>query len=281
MLGLLISVAVAAPPPIDLEDSAPWEKAARVMREGPAGCWQFEGRMSMEVALHTPASAWSRGGSHRSRLSGDFTGTLDEGRWVAFERQLDPADSNDWLRLSGEGSQLTPLVGIYAVETAPQINQIRIDMSDDQATAQVAAASSQAVNRVDRLMDTLTEEAELAYIEWVPSRDGLLLHQFAELQNARGEIELLTFFPGGGAPSELTVTLPPKTVIREGPLKLVLMRPQLHFRGQAVADTVLPVAEAASLVISFFGITVGIDQRIDYQRAWRCAASPEPSSAPP
>jgi hypothetical protein len=269
----------AAAPPFDLallEDTAPWEERARLLRQGPPGCVELEGRAELRLVLYE-AGGWASAGAARElRVSGPFGGTLDQGVWTRLSADLRSV-GEDELR----APRVRPMVGRVPPGPDGAGGQISISMGSGGTDVDLAAPGMEAADLLDGLVDAIDPAVTTAFAQWDPARRAVVLREQVPLQGPnRGEqMEVRSFFPEGGAPTALDVVFPARVRLREGLVAATARNAQLHLRGQESALGLLPGSESLSVVVGALGFTLGFEQRLHYSRARACGAPP-PAEAP-
>jgi hypothetical protein len=83
-------------------------------------------------------------------------------------------------------------------------------------------------------------------------------------------LEIRTAFPDKKTPTAMDVMLPRKIRLSEDGMTATLMDAQVHLRAAQTDVGLVPVEEGMSLVVGFFGFTLGVEQRIRYTAMRRC-----------
>jgi len=261
-----LSTALAAvPPDVVLEDIVAWETAADDYLDGPPGCWEVEARATRKVIVFAPPDVWSSGTQYEEVITGQITGQLRDGTWTHYAVEGldrgDPSTVNPLLRLLptiADQLDVIPLVG-------------RLPSAGEHAPT----------NLVRQVVDEWGGDMSTSLAEWDSHREGVWVRREVPIRRRSGApiSRVDTFFPGGDpTPTEMDVTFPKR--FRAG-VKLMRFRiddAQFHIRGGP-----LPTVESASLLLIGLGITMGYEQRIDYDRFQRCETpqAPEPPPLPP
>lgn len=293
VLLALFGIAAAAPP-LPLEealDMARWEAAARLLLDGPAGCVEVRGEARVDLALFQPGGWLGPGETRRMRTGGPFEGRLEDGRWTRLRTDwADPEgealfDGDDGDELDTELFLVVGRTGDFTDRGKPPqaegAGEVSISVSNEGTQVAVAEGGSQALGIIDQIIDDLDADVDLSYSGWDPDREAVVLHQVVPMKGQGGEVfQVVTVFPGGGAPSRLDATFPPRARIaaEDMPVKLTVLNGQLHVRGQETALGVVPLEEGGSVVVGVLGWTVGIDQHVRYTAVRRC---PEGGEAAP
>lgn len=95
-----LSAAAAPPAGLDLSDPGPWEDRYVTLRDGPPGCWDFTGDLSLKVTLNTSPDLFSLGGKKSWVIVGTFQGRLEDGTWTRFVQQVADPDTGKPMRLA-------------------------------------------------------------------------------------------------------------------------------------------------------------------------------------
>lgn len=265
----------AAPPPVSpeaLEDTAPWEDAARRLRHGPDGCVELEGTADVRLAIHQPGGWLGPGDQKTLHATGSFAGTLDHGVWTSLRAELG-STGDDELKID----QVRPLVGRMppAPEGEGQGSDGNVSVSIGGETTSVALAgpSQEAANLLDELVDEIDPAITLAFVVWDAGRRAIVLREQVPLNRPNdGEtLEIRTFFPEAGAPTAIDVVFPERVRFGDGLVKATATNGQMHLRAQETELGLLPGVESLSVVFGALGFTIGMEQRLAYTRARACA----------
>lgn len=269
MLGLLVSVSVAAPPPeLDLGRVDQWETAADRFLDLPTGCWEWVGRAS-----------WTKDRGPRGATTGEtvFAGRTSEGTWSAVH--LEPlgetqreSGTDHMLRVyDAHTAQFAPLFGNLAG------GRVRVSGAEEdeggEPTEDVEASNVLRKNR-----DRIGGDAETSWVEWDEPRGGVVLRRTFPLeQDPEAEVAVTVFFPNGGTvPTALDVVFP--AVFKEGRAPRWSVREaRIAMRAHIAYGEAFPASEAYSFTRSFLGVRVSEAQTIQYRHATRCPAPPAPS----
>lgn len=267
--------------PADLEDPLPWEQRARALLDGPDACIQVQGRVEATAALFTPGGWLGPGERHDLRAAGTFQGTLDHGTWTTLDTTWEPGTLEDELKLD----RPHPIVGRLPPRPEDEEDaaggSVSISAGGQGTDVAVASGGEEALGLLDQLVADIDPAVTTAYVSWEADRGVVLLRQFVPLQGRQGDLEVLVSFPGGGPPTGLDAVFPPRIHVSEGLLRATILDAQLHLRGKVTPLGVLPGEEGVSLVLGFMGFTVGWEQRISYERARPCPASPAGQATEP
>lgn len=263
----------SAPADVDVAAVEVWQARAIQLRRGPQACWRLEGTAKTHVAVYRPPSLFGRADQSDYVYAGTFEGTLDDGQWTRFRTEMAPASEAAKEGKDGDGGTnwnipVHPFVG----RSVPHDDDGSDGMSGQSST-------EEAVSLVDRLLDEMDADVTTTFSEWSDERGGVSLVEHYPLGSK--QVELVTFFPGGQpAAAALDVTFPHRyrVPVDGAPIRITLLRPQLHLRAQTVDGEALPVYESVSLAAGAFGFTVGFEQTLTYTKATACA--PTPSEGP-
>ncbi len=245
------------------DDPSPWELRARPLLDGPSGCVEVRGTAKIEIVYVKPGGWRSPGESTRSVLEGPFEGRLEQGVWVSRSMKL--------ATVSGppvELDDVMPVVGRQPprADGETEGGSVSISVSSGEAT-QIAADGARGANLVDKILDALDPTLSFAWV--APGPDGSVrLTQQVPTPHGKDPVELITRFPGGGAPDRLDVRLPRRLRVSEGLMSAELLDGQAHVRAVDTSAGVMPVEEGLSVVLGALGFTVGMDRRLNYT-AWR------------
>jgi hypothetical protein len=286
MILLLITAAVAAPPPgLNLDEVDNWEDAAFALTRGPVGkCWDITGFISAELALYQPASLFSSGGSESVTGSGTFSGRLEDGAWTSFSYSLTSSDGDLTVDLP-----IMPLVGEIDPSIVTNLNEEETDEEDAPAgtppeekeegsrSISVSIGEGDPGESINLLRDSIdswfSSSITTSFMRWSDARSGAELVIEVPTSDKRNA-PLLTataFFPGGGkTATELDSVLPKRLTLGEWPLRVKVMDGQLHLRSQVVEGMLLPSRESWSVLLGVFGITAGYEQRLVYRSVSEC-----------
>lgn len=257
------AVEAAQPPPENLDDIVAWEKAARLLIDGPDACVRVQGRVSVRVALYA-AGGWLSPGTRRDVVAeGTFEGRLDHGVWTSLTTTWAPPEGPDALTLD----RFHPIVGRLAPSPpdAPPDPGMQIKLGG--SSFRVSGGSGEAPGLLDQLLEEIDAETTASYTRW----EGGAVELLQEVPLDSGErLVVKTSFPGAGPPTSMDATFPAKVRVGSKLLKVTLMDAQLHLRGKTTPLGTLPGEEGVSVVMGTLGFTLGFDQRVSYQRAAAC-----------
>ncbi len=293
-----IAAASAAPPEgVDPDDLDRWEAGTRALLDGPAACWDFEGRLEVLLRLHTPPSMFSRGEQRDLATTGAFSGRISQGEWQSFAYRLDPpAGDDDMEGLTGD-LPVFPIMGRIDQDVVVNLDseqedgdagEAEVDEDDDSVSisfggdggTQVDASTSKAMNLIDEILEAIDPASTTSYGQWGDDPAGVTLIQDAPLTDRprSDALSLVSFFPQGRPhATKLDVGFPKRIKVGDGLVKATLIDPQLHLRGQVVGDAVLPALESVSSVFGVLGFTVGYEQKLTYSAAMPCTSEQSPS----
>ena len=303
MVSLLVAsvAAFAESPPegVDLDALEEWEAMALSFREGPQGCWVFEGTTSIKIALFTPPSLWTRPERHNFQFGGKFEGRFENGAWVSFRHDTKRLDSTkvglSELDLELDNlDRIVPLFGTFdrnIVEyEGPKKPEDDKEEDDDNKSStstdeelRATDTATRSLSAVDELLNNLSPSSFVSFAQWSSKPRGVRLVQDAPLDDRpRSDVvTLTTFFPDGTGPAtEANVVFPKRMTVRDGMISAKIMEPQMRLRGKVVGNEALPLAEAFSGVVGFLGFTVGYEQALAYNRATPCPPTPTTEGSP-
>jgi len=290
LVGLFVTTALAAPPEgVDVHAVGAWQDRAVALRRGPSACYRLEGTARSHIAVFRPPSLFSRGDQTDYVYEGTFSGRFEDGRWTDFTAEVEPTSEAARSDEEAEWSiPVHPLVGRGEVryrdptpaeaDGATARAEVHIGDDGDGGGVDGSGSAREAVSLLDTLLDEIDTDVTTTWSEWSDEHDAVELNERFPLGDSGKEVELVTRFPGGApVPSALDVTFPKRHRVRvEGvPIRITLLRPQLHVRTQPVGGEPMPVYESLSLAVGAFGFTVGFEQRLTYARATPC----EPAAA--
>ncbi|TNE88366.1 MAG: hypothetical protein EP330_14880 [Deltaproteobacteria bacterium] len=279
-------LALASAGEVDVEDLDHWRAGTDAMLQGPEGCWRFAGGGRVTLAIYTPASAFTRAGSHEYVSKGTFTGILRDGVWedLVFTETGEEGTSESE---EGEGQVSVSLGGReerFDMKFEPSLlfgerKQKRHGGSSGNAAADSAVDTA---NVVDRIIASIDPAITTSYAQWDGDHTQVEFVQHVPLSDkARTkEVTLRTLFPEGDKATAVDVIFPRRIQISDladdddkPPFKIVLMDTQAHLRSQRIEDYVLPGAETVSAVVGVLGFTVGWEQRLVYHDTRQCTAA--------
>lgn len=257
----LFTLAWAGPPEgVRTDDLARWETGATQMLAGPPGCWLFGGRVEVRIAGLPAANRTTRGAPELERYTGTFEGVIVDGTWQNLTYTLWSAD--DPTVPAPIDLPLLPTMGRFTGDimfrTNPGANGIALQIDDG----------------VKSLIGGVVQEMSTggtAYAEWDEQRGAIELFQDVTLRgNKRYTVQVHTVFPGGGPATEVDMYFPRK--MREGtfPFTVAYYDVQAHLRTTTIDGATLPISDSLSLGAAFFGITIGFEQSLTWERAARC-----------
>lgn len=269
MLLLLTTLALGgAPAGIDMDDPAPWEARAKALLHGPPGCYEVVGRASWD---------WRVSGMVEDRGDAVFVGVLDDGEWKDIQvfplGRVQGKPGDDGLKTYSDGLAFVPLVGRKGSWEMTLGNE-----GVDTRQTEPAASTDGTGNVVRDMLDELSGDTEVSWLEWDEPTNTLLLHQSMAVGDGRNppEAVVTTRFPGGNTvPTALDVTFPP--AFRLGKLaRLRVQDARIQIRGQVVDGVSLPRAEAFTMKASFMGFSGTGAQTLDVRHVTRCRTAPAP-----
>lgn len=268
MIVTLIGAALAAPPEgVDADDVLGWETRSRALLEGPTGCWDLSGQLDLTLSGYVPASRWTRPDRRDHQMHGTFSGRIDGGTWTSFTYEIVEGEEDITVPLFPMTGRISP--GVVQRLDQPEENAISITGDGEQ---------EEAVNTLRRMLDAIDPETETAYSEWSDAKGGVRLLQDIPFEGSgRETVVVETLFPAGGPATSLDATFPRRVKVGDGLVKVTLFDGQMHLRGQAVGDLVMPALESLSVGMGALGFTGAWEQKLTYQKAQRCAA-PAPAA---
>jgi hypothetical protein len=265
----------ADPPPVSLEaleDTTPWEEAARRLRHGPDGCVEFEGTADVRLAIHQPGGWLGPGDQKTLHAVGTFKGTLDHGVWTSLVADI-KSTGEDELTID----TVRPLVGrmppAQDAEGDAGGGNVSVSIGGESTSVALAGPSEEAANLLDELVDEIDPAITLSFVVWDAGRRAIVLREQVPLNRPNdGEtMEIRTFFPEAGVPTAIDVIFPERVRFGEGLVKATATNGQMHLRSKATELGLLPGVESLSVVFGALGFTIGMEQRLAYTRARACA----------
>jgi hypothetical protein len=296
MLYTMVMLAALAAPPegVDPMDLDRWEAGAAALLDGPQRCWDLDGTLRLTIAIYTPPSMFTRAEEHEYVLSGTFDGRISQGRWESFRYRAKA--EQDAVVQPGFEMPVFPLVGeidqavVRSIDdegnehpvVGEDLEEGSTEVSVGTGGASVTQGPSDAMNLLDKVLEEIDPVATTSIAEWRDDPAGITLIQDAPLTDRprSDTLTLTTFFPDGDDhATRLDVEFPKRQKVGDGLVKLTIIDPQFHLRGQEVAGDVLPALESTSAVFGLLGFTVGYEQKLSYTAAEPCVS--ESSELPP
>jgi hypothetical protein len=290
-LLLAASTAMAAPPPsVDLEDVEHWSARSRALLEGPPGCWELEGEATVRLALFMPGGIVGKPQRAETVQVGPFNGRLEDGLWTRLDSELVPLDPDSDIDL--DGVPLHPMVGRVSdavhqggeepeaegdalieagEEDGEQHGSVSIGMSDDGMMVG-AQAWGQAANLVDEIIEAVDPETLMVWAAWDEEAQAVKVVETMPLgeRASAGEVTITSLHPVEGGPVRLDVAFPKRVGIRELPVKVTLMEPQLHLVAVETERGPMPAVESLSTILGVLGFTLGYEQLLKYRTVRGC-----------
>lgn len=271
LLGLALAQSALADDALP-DDPSWWEERARAVLAGPKGCVDVRGEASLSLAFVRPGGFMGPGETVRAEAKGPFQWRIVDGQWV--DTKLEMKAETEGLDINLDAAfPVTGRVGEPAEKPEPDA-EIRLGRDGDKRTVDVAQESGRSLNMVDDILEELKPEATLS---WVEPRDagGYVLVQRAPVEQAVGDepLEIRTAFPDKKTPTAVDVVFPRKIRISEDGFTATLIDGQVHLRAAETDVGLVPVEEGMSLVIGFFGFTLGVEQHIRYDAMRRCPSA--------
>ncbi|MEN0061511.1 MAG: hypothetical protein AAGA48_05135 [Myxococcota bacterium] len=275
----------AAPEGVDIEAVEVWQGRAADLRKGPKACWRLSGKAETHVAVFRPPTVFGRASQTDYVFEGTFSGTFEDGNWTAFTADMKPTSKAaqnseeedvgiDW------DVPVRPLVGRAPEDASSQRRRGDDTSQDDEAAS--ASGTREAITMLDTILDAVDADVTTTYAQWSDEPPGVELFEEYPIKDGSGRktVDLRTFFPNGDAvPASLDVTFPKRHRIKASPVRITLLRPQLHIRTQNIDGEAVPIYESVSLAGGALGFTVGFEQVLQYERATACEApAPEVES---
>lgn len=297
------ALAAATEPPVPLEvalDMARWEAAGRVLLDGPPGCVEVRGEARVDMRLYQPGGWLGPGETRRLQTGGPFEGRLEDGRWTRLITSWEQPEGEALFHDQDDGDELDSELFLVVGRTGDFTDrgkppppegegdgevegEVSISVGGDGTQVAVAEGGGQALGIIDQIIDDLDADVDLSYSGWDPDRQAVILHQVVPMKGTGGDVfQVVTEFPGGGPPTRLEATFPPRARVEaEGmPFKVTVLNGQLHVRGLQTELGVVPLEEGGSVVVGLLGWTVGIDQHVRYTAVRRCPLESTEDAAP-
>lgn len=281
-----LAASAAPPPDVDLQAVETWQARATRLRRGPDSCWDLEGTARHQIAVFRPPTLFGRSQQTDYVYTGTFRGRLDQGTWTGFTAEMKPASPASVEAVEEERGvdwkiPVRPLVG-RAERSQDEDRRRRQargdDDTDDDSTVDGQSSATEAVTLIDQILDAVDADVTTTYVEWSDEDGGLFVverYPLSDRTSGKG-VDLRTFFPQGSeVGTRLDVMFPRKHRVGDFPLRITLLRPQLHVRTQALDGESLPTYESLSLAAGAVGFTVGFEQELRYTRATACVSSPD------
>jgi len=302
---LLMLAASAAEPPTSetfdlsrLDDPGPWQEQSRVLLDGPDGCIEVQGTVRIQMTAFTPSTMLTAGGRRDAVALGTFEGRLDHGVWTSMDTTWNSAPDKADILL--EYNRFQPIVGRLPAHKDPvaAARAFEADLRERFTDSEIQGISppspdndgSVALTRKDgrigihidgngnetmgllyALIDEIAPDGTAIYATWDDERNAVLLTESVPL--SRGEAMAIDVeFPEGKAPTRLDATFP-RRFRPEGEGGMMIRDAQLHVRSKVTPLGVVPGVEGVSTVMKVFGLTLGFDQRVAYQRIRACSGS--------
>jgi len=285
--------AMAAPPEgVDPMDFERWEVAADQALDGPAGCWELSGTLRVDAALHSPATAFTRGDTSRFVGQGTWTGQLVDGQWSRFDYQLTSEQTDDG---DLQEAPIFPVIGRIdqsvvnaSVKEEGEGEEEDVKMESEGGNVSISFSSgdggdgsTEAINLMQEAIDAWDPSTATSVSQWIDDPGHIeLLQDFPIFDDEpRSPVVTVTsVFPAGGEGlSRLDAQFPRRVKVGEWPLRVKLMDVQFHLRQQQVGPTWLPQVEGFTVMVGVLGFTLGWEQQIVYSTAQACVSE---TSAP-
>jgi hypothetical protein len=263
----------AVPEGVDIDDVDMWADAAESFREGPDGCWMFEGHVTMILAVDGGASSLGLGGMMAGEVHGRVQARFDDHTWTQFHYTLDQ-DREPWM-------VLRPMWGSVAEDAIAAVDEDGIPLPDvgpsDEERERMrrrARMFSMRGNRGDD--EPAIQMSTVEYVDWNEERREVQLVQDVFVEGmGQGEASAVHHFPDGEPfVTAVDITLPKTVTLGRWPLQGKIRRAGVHLRGHRVGDAVLPTAQRFSAIAGFFGQTFSADSSLYFERAQRCVSTP-------
>ena len=290
--------AVASPPPAAefdltrLDDTDAWQQHARALLDGPPGCIEVQGRVRVQVSLYSAGGFLSSGSRQDVVGEGRFTGRLDQGVWTALETTWTEQPSTDAIVL--ELDRFHPIVGrmpavpkdphaprlaqgdvgpngevILVTEDDEDNGELSISKGEDGIRVHMSDGGQAALGMLDEILEDLKPNGTAVYVTWNEDTRTVELTESVPL-DGEGVLAIDTHFPEGEVPTWLDARFPKRITLSEEGVRFTIRDAQLHLRSKATPLGVVPGVEGVSAVVGFMGFTIGLDQRVGYDRVRAC-----------
>lgn len=281
-----MALALAAPPEgVDPDDFERWELAADRALDGPEGCWELTGQLRVDLALHTPATAFSRSDTTRWVAAGAWTGRLHDGTWERFAYELTEVTEDD----GAVEVPVFPVIGridqdvVERIDAEPPPEEdeggrtVAVKIGGGGGDDDGASGGAEAINLFQEIVDGWNPATSVTFAQWSEADRHIELLQEFPITDATNApvVKVVSEFPEGANDlSRLDAQFPQRVKLGEGLLKVKLMDTRFHLRQQRVGSTWLPQVEGFTLMAGVLGFTVGYEQQLSYATAQACVSEP-------
>jgi len=261
MILLPLLLMAAAPEGIDLDDYDKWEAGARAFDRGPAGCWEFEGTVSMRLMHDSGSSFFGRAQRKDTSVQGTWTGRFTDHVWEEFVYTVD-AEPEFWMLVR-------PLWGTvrksglkgFGADQAP----ISQEPPENARSPQMGSAAPPSF-----------ELTTTQYTDWDELSGAVILKENGTMSGiGRGDIESVHTFPGGrDIATQHIISLPKPVEVGTWPIAGKVKAGSVHLIGFVAGDVVLPHHQKVSGIAGAFGHTLGVDSELIVSQATPCTSAP-------
>lgn len=280
-----MALALAAPPEgVDPDDFERWELAADRALDGPEGCWDLTGQLRVDLALHTPATAFSRSETTRWVAAGTWTGRLEDGAWGSFRYELLEVTED-------EGAVEVPVFPVIGRIDQSVVERVGVPEPEPETTEgrtvsvriggggddEGGASGAEAINLFQEIVDGWNPATSVTFAQWDEDGRHIELLQEFPITDATNApvVKVVSVFPEGGTElARLDAQFPQRVKLGDGLVKVKLMDTRFHLRQQRVGSTWLPQIEGFTLMAGVLGFTVGYEQQLAYATAQACVSEP-------
>jgi len=297
VIWILMAAALAAPPEgVDPTDFERWEVAADAALDGPEGCWELTGTLRVDAALHSPATAFTRGDTAKLVASGTWSGRLDTGTWTRFDYTLTSAQTDDPDLME---VPIFPVIGkidqdvvnvehkaahaddddddeLKVEKSNKRRGSVSISIGGDDDDDDGPSGGAEAINLMQQAIDAWDPSTATSVTQWLDEPGAIeLLQDFPIFDDDPKSpvVTVTSHFPEGGTGlSRLDAQFPKRVKVGEWPLRVNLMDVQFHLRQQQIGRSYLPQVEGFTLMAGVLGFTFGYEQQIAYATAQACVS---------
>jgi hypothetical protein len=236
------------------------------------------------------------GGRHDAVALGTFSGRLDHGLWTRLDTTWSDIADDSFAYI--ELDRFRPMVGrlperndasaaaeafeadIERRYTEGEIEEMHIASDgspgsvavtekDDRMGIHIDGGGEKSMGLLYDILHQIDPDGTATYVTWDERKKVVQVTESVPLDDKESftiEVE----FPGGEEPTRLDVVFPKRHRLDQE-FGVVMRDAQLHLRSQSTALGTLPGVEGASARFTMFGVTVGFDQRVAYQRVRACS----------
>lgn|GEM_PF-2656963 len=276
-----------------LDDPGVWHKAGRQLLDGPEGCIEVQGRVRIQISLYSAGGLLSAGGRRDVVGEGRFEGRLDNGVWTRLDTTWTEQPASESISL--EIDRFHPIVGrlpankkgaddlpapldvedrytedeIVMVSDPDPEGQLAITKDEHGIRVHMSDDGQAALGVLDEIIDDIDPDGTAVYVTYNDDIRAVEMTESVPLDEG-GVMAIHTRFPGGGAPTWLDASFPKRLKVREDGMSFTIRDAQMHLRSKETDLGVVPGVEGMSAVVGAMGFTVGLDQRVAYDRVRAC-----------